>query len=229
MADLSTRRRGRDLNQEWGIGARHALYRENGTWYHQLTAFPGALIDADGYILFATKQEYLQCPLLQRGKEIVVPGGIAQIPGYVRVQPLDSISRLQEASAEPQASMQVPLELPTVDVSNLTVREGRLQLVQHFQRERNREIIKAKKRQVLRTTGCLTCEVCGFDFERMYGRLGRGFCEVHHKVPLAEVDTEVTTNLEDLAILCANCHRMVHRTNPFKSIEELKQLITSCT
>ena len=87
----------------------------------------------------------------------------------------------------------------------------------------------AKKQQVLRTTGCLTCEVCGFDFERIYGRLGRGFCEVHHKVPLAEVGTEVITKMEDLAILCANCHRMVHRTNPFKSLEELQQLVTSCT
>jgi 5-methylcytosine-specific restriction protein A len=115
------------------------------------------------------------------------------------------------------------------DESNMTAREGRLKLVEHFRRERNRAIIKAKKQQVLRATGCLTCEVCGFDFARVYGHLGRGFCEVHHKVPLAEVSTEITTTLEDLAILCANCHRMVHSTNPFKSVEELKRLVTSGT
>jgi hypothetical protein len=50
VADLSRRQRGRGLNQECGIGAKHALYRANGTWYHQLTAFPGALVDAHGYI-----------------------------------------------------------------------------------------------------------------------------------------------------------------------------------
>jgi 5-methylcytosine-specific restriction endonuclease McrA len=229
MADLSIRRRGRELNQAWNIGARHALYRENGAWYHQLTAFPGALIDAHGYILFATEQEYLQCSFLQIGKEINVPGGITQIPGYVRVRPVGNIQRSQKESIEAQASVQVPSELPAVNVHTLTVREGRLQLVEHFRRERNREIIKAKKQQVLHMTGRLTCEVCSFDFERIYGRLGRGFCEVHHKIPLAEVDIEVTTALEDLAILCANCHRMVHRTNPFKSLEELKQLVTSGT
>ena len=180
-------------------------------------------------ILFATEQEYLQCPSLQIGKEIGVPGGIAQIDGYIRVEPPDNVQISQEQSAEPEAFDQIISDHPAVDMSTLTVREGRLKLVEHFQRERNREIIKAKKQQVLRATGCLTCEVCGFDFARVYGHLGRGFCEVHHKVPLAEVGTEVTTKLEDLAILCANCHRMVHRTNPFKSIEELKQLVTSGT
>ncbi len=99
MADLSTRGRGRVLNRVWGIGAKHALYRKNGTWYHLLTGFPGALIDAHGYILFATEQEYLQCPSLQIGKEIGVPGGIAQIDGYIRVEPLDDITTSQEESA----------------------------------------------------------------------------------------------------------------------------------
>jgi 5-methylcytosine-specific restriction endonuclease McrA len=229
VADLNTRRRGRALNKEWGIGAKHALYRENGTWYHRLTAFPGALIDAHGYILFTTEQAYLQCPSLQIGKEIGVPGGIAQIDGYVRVESPDDVSTSQTESAEPKDLDQVTSDHPAVDMSTLTVREGRLKLVEHFRRERNREIIKAKKQQVLRATGCLTCEVCGFDFARVYGHLGRGFCEVHHKVPLAEVGTKVTTKLEDLAILCANCHRMVHRTNPFKSIEALKQVVTSDT
>ncbi len=229
MADLSTRGRGRVLNRVWGIGAKHALYRKNGTWYHLLTGFPGALIDAHGYILFATEQEYLQCPSLQIGKEIGVPGGIAQIDGYIRVEPLDDITTSQEESAEPEAFDQITADHPTVDMSTLTVKEGRLRLVEHFQRERNREIIKAKKQQVLRATCRLMCEVCGFDFFFVYGDLGCGFCEVHHKIPLAEISTVVTTKLEDLAILCANCHRMVHRTNPFKSMEELKQLVTSGT
>jgi predicted HNH restriction endonuclease len=120
-------------------------------------------------------------------------------------------------------------ELPDLDLLNLTAREGRLRVVEHLRRERNRTIIQAKKKQALHTTGRLICEVCGFDFERVYGPIGRDFCEVHHKVPLATAGTERTTTLEDLAILCSNCYRMIHRTNPFKSIEELKRLITSRT
>jgi 5-methylcytosine-specific restriction protein A len=145
MADLNTRGRGKVLNKEWGIGAKHVLYRENGTWYHRLTAFPGALLDAHGYILFATEQEYLQCPSLQIGKEIGVPGGIAQIAGYIRVEPPDNVPTSQEQSAEPEAFDHSTSAHPAVDRSTLTVREGRLKLVEHFQRERNREIIKAKK------------------------------------------------------------------------------------
>ena len=35
--------------------------------------------------------------------------------------------------------------------------------------------------------GHLLCEVpgCGFDFETRYGRIGRGFAHVHHKIPLS--------------------------------------------
>jgi HNH endonuclease len=152
---------------------------------------------------------------------------ITMVIHMVRVQLSTDIPRSQGESVESKVPDQGTPDPLMAAVNSMTAREGRLKLVEHFRRERNREIIKAKKQQVLRVTGCLTCEACGFDFERVYGYLGRGFCEVHHKVPLAEVGTEVTTRLEDLAILCANCHRMIHRTNPFKSIEELKQLVTS--
>jgi hypothetical protein len=85
MAHNILRRRGRDLNREWLIGAKHALYREDGTWYHRLRQFPGALIDAKGYILFATEDDYRRCSLLQIGKQIGVPKGISKIPGYKRM------------------------------------------------------------------------------------------------------------------------------------------------
>jgi hypothetical protein len=229
MADQSTREYGKNLNRAWKIGAEHSLYSRDGTWYHQLTSFPGALIDANGYILFATEQDYRYCALLRIKQDVWVPAGIAQIPGYVRVQPADDVPRLQEELAEPPASGQLMPELPDIDLLNVTAREGRLRLVEHWRRERNRQIIRAKKQERLHTTGRLTCEVCGFDFEHVYGRIGAGFYEVHQKVPLAAVGTEITTTLEDLAILGSNCHRMVLRTNPFKSIEDLKRLVASST
>lgn len=77
---------GKKLNQEWGVNARHALYRENGTWYHHLQEFPGALFDANGYVLFKTKQDYLNCQYLQLGKQVSCPIGISAIPNYVQVK-----------------------------------------------------------------------------------------------------------------------------------------------
>jgi 5-methylcytosine-specific restriction protein A len=53
--------------------------------------------------------------------------------------------------------------------------------------------------------------VCGFDFAGVYGPRGSNFCEVHHLKPLSDVHSEVETRLQDLAIVCSNCHRMLHR------------------
>jgi hypothetical protein len=77
---------GKYLNDKWGVNARHALYRENGSWYHLLERFPGALFDANGYIMFETKRDYEGCHYLNIGQELNVPGGIASIPGYVRMR-----------------------------------------------------------------------------------------------------------------------------------------------
>jgi 5-methylcytosine-specific restriction protein A len=71
----------------------------------------------------------------------------------------------------------------------------------------------------------LKCKVCGFDFEEVYGEWGVGFIEVHHLQSLASNEgKEVETNPEtDLTVLCANCHRMVHKKKGITlTIEELK-------
>jgi len=77
---------GKVLNREWDVGARHALYREDGRWYHTLRQFPGALFDARGYVLFRTRSDYEKCPQLQIGQHVHVPDGISSIPGYVKMR-----------------------------------------------------------------------------------------------------------------------------------------------
>lgn len=79
---------GRRLNKEWGVNAKHALYREDGRWFHQLTKFPGALFDAHGYIVFPTERSYRNCGDLSIRKDINVsnPRGIAAIHGYMSVK-----------------------------------------------------------------------------------------------------------------------------------------------
>ena len=69
------------------------------------------------------------------------------------------------------------------------------------------------------------CQVCDFDFELTYGKWGTEFIEVHHITPLAELkgEQQETNPREDLAVLCANCHRMVNRKKGITlTIEELK-------
>ena len=87
--------------------------------------------------------------------------------------------------------------------------EGRQMLVTHVERERDPSLVKQAKRRFRRKHGGLFCEVCGFDFQLKYGSLGKGFIEAHHVTPLAAGPRN--TGLDDLMMLCPNCHRMVHR------------------
>ena len=75
---------GKFLNELWSIKAKHALYSNDGTWYHQLKRFPGALCDSEGYILFATRTAFEDCVFLRIQQDVGCRGGIQQIPGYVR-------------------------------------------------------------------------------------------------------------------------------------------------
>lgn len=103
--------------------------------------------------------------------------------------------------------------------------EGTARLVSHLRRERNQAIVEAKKAQTLNANGRLCCEVCGFDFSATYGALGEGFFEVHHLVPLSATSDSVTTTLDDLAILCSNCHRIIHRSDPMLSVSQLSEVV----
>lgn len=114
------------------------------------------------------------------------------------------------------------------DVDGIAIAtEGGMRLVSHMARERSRAIAEAKKRNVLAATGALRCEVCGFDFREFYGSVGEGFSEVHHRIPLADADSAIETRLDDLAIVCSNCHRMLHRELPFPSVEVFRSHVAS--
>lgn len=105
--------------------------------------------------------------------------------------------------------------------------EGRVLGQLHRLRERNPALVKRKKEQVLQENGCLACEACGFDFQKVYGPLGVGFAECHHRRPLSELPGTRISRIADLAIACANCHRMLHRARPWMSVEGLSRLINA--
>jgi 5-methylcytosine-specific restriction protein A len=105
------------------------------------------------------------------------------------------------------------------------VKEGKVLYKLHKYRERNQAIVKEKKAQFLKDHKALFCEACAFDFERQYGTVGKGYIECHHRIPLAENELATTTNLSDLALVCANCHRMLHRDISHLSIDGLRALL----
>lgn len=198
---VQNRDRAAHLNDAWGVGASQARYSHDGHWYATLARFPAALFDANGYVLFRTEAEYRNSPHLRIGKQVSVPRpGISALPEYVRIVNPD-----------------VP-PIADVDIHSGSVTEGELRLVLHLQRERNGAVVRNKKRQAT----SLECEVCGFLFSGRYGELGGDYCEVHHLLPLSGAKRSTRTRADDLAILCANCHRVVHLRNPPYTLDEVR-------
>ena len=70
------------------------------------------------------------------------------------------------------------------------------------------------------------CTVCAFDFENLYGDIGKKYIHVHHIVPISEIGREYELNpVKDLIPICPNCHAMIHITRPALNINQLKQII----
>jgi hypothetical protein len=106
--------------------------------------------------------------------------------------------------------------------------EGRQRLIKHLRLEKARSssLVRDAKRTFKTNHGRLSCEVCGFDYANAYGERGKDFIEAHHRQPISELPGTVRLRIEDLAMVCANCHRMLHRP-PWITMEELRLGLTS--
>lgn len=104
--------------------------------------------------------------------------------------------------------------------------EGKEFYTFHRSRERVPKLVRDAKKLFKQKNGSLFCEACGIDFEKMYGERGQNFIEAHHTKPVSEMKEGETTKLEDIVMLCSNCHRMVHK-KPFVTVEQLRNIIKS--
>ena len=94
----------------------------------------------------------------------------------------------------------------------------------HLIRERSAVVVRRAKDLRQKTDPLLRCESCGLSYREVYGERGAGFIEAHHKVPLAELRPGTPTRVQDLVLLCANCHRMIHR-DPTLTFGALRKLV----
>lgn len=117
----------------------------------------------------------------------------------------------------------LPLEENLVDESISGLPEGALTRVEVNKYERS----PFNRQACLRIHGS-TCKTCGFDFEKKYGLLGKGFIHVHHIVPVSKIGPNYLVNpATELVPVCPNCHAMIHKKNPPYTVEELKSIISS--
>ncbi|NVK55892.1 MAG: HNH endonuclease [Alteromonadaceae bacterium] len=156
---------------------------------------------------------------LSRGNKLeeVVWAEFADDPAELK-KVVTSILNVTQAAKDGDAPV-----LPDDDLTEAP--EGQLLTRVHRYRERNAAIVKRKKASYLRYHGHLCCEACGFDFQVAYGKRGEGFIECHHTRPVSELISGQTTKLADLVLLCANCHRMIHASRPWWTVEKLREAL----
>jgi len=106
------------------------------------------------------------------------------------------------------------------DTSNRTsidagVQEGAVLERVHRFRERQSGLRAQLLVRVNRVHGVLLCEACKWTLPSTWDEKSIGadliasVLDSHHLVPLASTGTTLT-RLDDLALLCANCHRLIH-------------------
>jgi len=120
------------------------------------------------------------------------------------------------------------------DFSRVIIEEGAMEKRTVAQRRRSETLRNIAVQEFRKNhNDKVFCEACGFDFSSKYGQYGRDFIEVHHSKPIHEMDvrgskSNLARALEQAVLLCANCHRMVHRTRGrILSLSELEEIITA--
>jgi 5-methylcytosine-specific restriction enzyme A len=108
--------------------------------------------------------------------------------------------------------------------SSITVVETRKYSL-HRKIERNRTAAKQAKR--FRGT---VCQACALNFAQRYGPIGQDFIEAHHLRAISTLEEGIAVHYdiaEDFAVLCSNCHRMIHRSADPSDLAAFRALVQS--
>jgi predicted HNH restriction endonuclease len=145
-------------------------------------------------------------------------GRLATVNWSTQVSGID----IGEAADELEEVWRQHLRLYAEDEAGQSALEGEVRVALRRHRARERWLREAKIAEWKAAhDGRLPCHVCGFEFREAYGEIGRDYAQVHHLKPLGDRLRPSETRLGDLAVLCANCHVMVHRGGESRPIDRL--------
>lgn len=130
----------------------------------------------------------------------------------------------------PHKPCEVPAELASrvwsvarkgsLDATNRAIEGAATETRSRFRNPRLRELA------LIRAAG--KCEGCGRNFYAYAGGLGRRCLVVHHKNQLRDTDQPVETTVSQLAVVCANCHMIIHSdSRRAMSLSELRRKLST--
>jgi predicted RNA-binding protein with PUA-like domain len=110
---------------------------------------------------------------------------------------------------------------------NYSGREGAVKYHTHKYRERDRGLVREAKRVFAQEhDGQLFCEICSFSFSDTYGELAQDYIEAHHKISVSEMEPDTEVSISDLMMVCANCHRVLHKGDSASQLAALLGLFS---
>ncbi len=177
--------------------------------------------NADGVYMKMMNIRSIDPAFVAQGKKGMKAGGSLEKAIWLEYQgrlPALQIDANAIRKAIIQADESAISKLPLAD--DYEGEEGGVLLRLHKRYERDPRLVTEKRKAALKA-GKLSCEVCQFNFKSTYGELGEGYIEVHHIKPVHMMKPGSKTKLDDLALLCANCHRMAHRKREPLSLAEI--------
>ena len=125
----------------------------------------------------------------------------------------------KEGNIELITEVKLPDEIDSDNIEDLSEGVKKQVYVNRYERNmiaRNRCINHYKSK----------CYICNFDFEKVYGEIGKDIIHVHHLKPLSDIRENYKVNpIKDLRPVCPNCHLILHKKNPPFTIDEVKKMI----
>lgn len=171
------------------------------------------LIEEENYRLFTFLMEYSEELKGEDGN------GPSKIGGFTPELREKTLMRVDSSwyAGEPNMNAPLPKDIPQRET--------------YFEGAKSTVTVNAYERSDTAREACiahhgLACAVCGFDFERIYGKLGSGFIHIHHVVPIRSIREEYQVDpIADLIPVCPNCHAMIHRVEPALTVGQLKRYL----
>lgn len=171
------------LNKILSINAKHALYREDGKWYHNLIRFPGVLFDKNGYVIFNNEEDYIKSPNLQIKKDLHITDGIESLANYLKFTKREKeLINGVDFGGEYKGNNE----------------ESTVRIIREI------EIILRKKNLVEKIKKLYnnTCQLC--KTQVVIGE-NKYYSEVHHIISLGKPHNGVDA-IENMICVCPNCH-----------------------
>ncbi len=190
-----------------------------GKGWHKLTlkAFHKKMVDGAQWINWKVKPDNV----IRTEQPIIIPRKVLSPNNYRIVRPTE-ISK-SEFNKLFYLATNSSFEVDYGDDTDFP--EGKVVERMHKAKERNQAVIRLAKEQFKAKNRKLYCQVCGFDFFKKYGLRGLDFIEAHHVLPVSKLKKKSITKVSDIALVCSNCHRMLHRERPWLEMSELKDIL----